>query len=78
MESKEKKQEIIKESLTENELLRINNAVLTVNNISLQLDMAQHIRNNLVGEILREHGFSPDAKIILNSQTPRIEGIKID
>ena len=71
------KEKTSSEKLTEVEVLKFNNVILKIQNLSLQLAGVQQLRETLIGEVMRDHGFAPGAKINLNGPQPGIEGEKI-
>jgi hypothetical protein len=76
--TEEKDKKLTREPLPENEVLKLSNATLIINNLTLKLEAAHQIRNNLVAGILKKHGFAQDSKISLDDHMAVIEGEKID
>lgn len=64
----------VTERITEVELLRVNNAVLEIENRLLRLRDAERRRDTLLASILKDHGYTVDAKIRLSDGV--IEGEK--
>jgi len=62
-----------KEKLTETEGLKLTNYILTIENLGMKLLILEHDKNELIGNIIKDHGLK-EGKI--NFQSLEIEGDK--
>ena len=74
---KEKLEKTSSEKLTEVEILKFNNVMLQIQNLNLQLGSSQQLRESLIAEVMRDHGFAPGAKINLDGVRSTITGERL-